>query len=132
MLPVSLQSWIACDTHPWCCRQHTGQRRHRQRQRWSVRLLQYCNILSFRSSERCSLACVATTSKSLPREQGSRTGADLFHIQGPAGGRGPRVCILGGGFGGLYTAVRLESLLWPPGSKPQARVASSIVKCCFR
>ncbi|KAL3640477.1 Nuclear pore complex subunit [Castilleja foliolosa] len=33
--------------------------------------------------------------------------------------RRPRVCILGGGFGGLYTALRLESLDWPDGKKPQ-------------
>ena len=31
----------------------------------------------------------------------------------------PRVCILGGGFGGLYTAVRLDQLLWPQNTKPQ-------------
>lgn len=31
----------------------------------------------------------------------------------------PRVCIVGGGFGGLYTAVRLQSLLWPQGKTPQ-------------
>lgn len=30
----------------------------------------------------------------------------------------PRVCILGGGFGGLYAAVRLESLFWPEGCRP--------------
>lgn len=36
-----------------------------------------------------------------------------------SGGRAPRVCILGGGFGGLYTAVKLESLMWPRGTKPQ-------------
>jgi len=29
------------------------------------------------------------------------------------------VCILGGGFGGLYTALRLESLEWPDDNKPQ-------------
>ncbi|EXB80259.1 hypothetical protein L484_025113 [Morus notabilis] len=33
----------------------------------------------------------------------------------------PRVCILGGGFGGLYTALRLESLVWPDEKKPQKR-----------
>ncbi|XP_039144322.1 alternative NAD(P)H-ubiquinone oxidoreductase C1, chloroplastic/mitochondrial [Dioscorea cayenensis subsp. rotundata] len=33
--------------------------------------------------------------------------------------RKPRVCILGGGFGGLYTALRLESLVWPDDKKPQ-------------
>ncbi|KAI7732686.1 hypothetical protein M8C21_013074 [Ambrosia artemisiifolia] len=31
----------------------------------------------------------------------------------------PRVCILGGGFGGLYTTLRLESLTWPEDKKPQ-------------
>ncbi|WCJ37726.1 Alternative NAD(P)H-ubiquinone oxidoreductase C1 chloroplastic/mitochondrial [Euphorbia peplus] len=31
----------------------------------------------------------------------------------------PRVCILGGGFGGLYTALRLESLVWEDDKKPQ-------------
>lgn len=31
----------------------------------------------------------------------------------------PRICILGGGFGGLYTALRLESLVWPDDKKPQ-------------
>ncbi|XP_043718614.1 alternative NAD(P)H-ubiquinone oxidoreductase C1, chloroplastic/mitochondrial-like [Telopea speciosissima] len=31
----------------------------------------------------------------------------------------PRVCKLGGGFGGLYTALRLESLMWPNDKKPQ-------------
>lgn len=30
----------------------------------------------------------------------------------------PRICVLGGGFGGLYTAVKLEGLLWPQGKKP--------------
>ncbi|XP_042504833.1 alternative NAD(P)H-ubiquinone oxidoreductase C1, chloroplastic/mitochondrial-like isoform X1 [Macadamia integrifolia] len=33
--------------------------------------------------------------------------------------RKPRICILGGGFGGLYTALRLESLVWPNDEKPQ-------------
>ncbi|MQM16968.1 hypothetical protein Taro_049930, partial [Colocasia esculenta] len=31
----------------------------------------------------------------------------------------PRICILGGGFGGLYTALRLESLVWTDDKKPQ-------------
>ncbi|KAL6588224.1 hypothetical protein OROMI_001202 [Orobanche minor] len=34
----------------------------------------------------------------------------------------PRICILGGGFGGLYTALRLESLDWPDGKRPQLEV----------
>jgi NADH:ubiquinone reductase (non-electrogenic) len=35
----------------------------------------------------------------------------------------PRVCILGGGFGGLYTAIKLELLMWPRGKKPKASAA---------
>jgi demethylphylloquinone reductase len=31
----------------------------------------------------------------------------------------PRICILGGGFGGLYTALRLNQLAWEPGQKPE-------------
>lgn len=31
----------------------------------------------------------------------------------------PRICILGGGFGGLYTALRLEKLAWAEGRKPE-------------
>ncbi|KAL6588161.1 hypothetical protein OROMI_001139 [Orobanche minor] len=31
----------------------------------------------------------------------------------------PRICILGGGFGGLFTALRLESLDWPDGKRPR-------------
>lgn len=34
-------------------------------------------------------------------------------------GNAPRVCILGGGFGGLYTAIKLENLLWQAGTKPK-------------
>jgi demethylphylloquinone reductase len=30
-----------------------------------------------------------------------------------------RICILGGGFGGLYTALRLNQLAWKPGHKPE-------------
>jgi demethylphylloquinone reductase len=30
-----------------------------------------------------------------------------------------RICILGGGFGGLYTALRLSQLPWPTGHAPQ-------------
>ena len=32
---------------------------------------------------------------------------------------GPRICVLGGGFGGLYAALRLESLPWPQGGTPE-------------
>ena len=33
--------------------------------------------------------------------------------------RNPKVCVVGGGFGGLYTALRLSTLVWPGNSKPE-------------
>lgn len=45
--------------------------------------------------------------------------AGVLHYDGP-----PRVCVLGGGFGGLYTAIKLELLMWPKGKKPKASAAS--------
>ena len=39
---------------------------------------------------------------------------------GGNGGGGPKkICILGGGFGGLYTALRLSTLVWPGNNKPE-------------
>jgi hypothetical protein len=42
----------------------------------------------------------------------------------------PRICVLGGGFGGLYTALRLDSLVWSPENQPQVplkRISRSLV-----
>ncbi|KAG0476307.1 hypothetical protein HPP92_013148 [Vanilla planifolia] len=44
----------------------------------------------------------------------------------------PRVCILGGGFGGLYTALRLESLVWPDDKKPQVLLVDQSDKFVFK
>ncbi|CAK0735911.1 hypothetical protein CVIRNUC_000660 [Coccomyxa viridis] len=44
----------------------------------------------------------------------------------------PRICILGGGFGGLYTAVRLENLLWLQGSKPQVTLIDQSARFVFK
>nr|POF17269.1 alternative nad(p)h-ubiquinone oxidoreductase c1, chloroplastic/mitochondrial [Quercus suber] len=44
----------------------------------------------------------------------------------------PRVCILGGGFGGLYTALRLESLLWPDDKKPQVLLVDQSERFVFK
>ncbi|MEO0968164.1 MAG: NAD(P)/FAD-dependent oxidoreductase, partial [Cyanobacteria bacterium J06639_18] len=30
-----------------------------------------------------------------------------------------KICILGGGFGGLYTALRLSKFTWDDGQKPE-------------
>ncbi|KAA8531121.1 hypothetical protein F0562_005830 [Nyssa sinensis] len=44
----------------------------------------------------------------------------------------PRVCILGGGFGGLYTALRLESLVWPDNKKPQVILVDQSERFVFK
>ena len=44
----------------------------------------------------------------------------------------PRVCILGGGFGGLYTAVKLEGLMWPRGTKPHATLIDQAERFSFK
>lgn len=44
----------------------------------------------------------------------------------------PRVCILGGGFGGLYTALRLESLAWPENKKPQVLLVDQSERFVFK
>ncbi|XP_014510386.1 alternative NAD(P)H-ubiquinone oxidoreductase C1, chloroplastic/mitochondrial isoform X1 [Vigna radiata var. radiata] len=44
----------------------------------------------------------------------------------------PRVCILGGGFGGLYTALRLESLEWPDDNKPQIILVDQSERFVFK
>ncbi|KAK9096073.1 hypothetical protein Sjap_021570 [Stephania japonica] len=44
----------------------------------------------------------------------------------------PRICILGGGFGGLYTALRLESLVWPDDKKPQVLLVDQSDRFVFK
>ncbi|XP_028770379.1 alternative NAD(P)H-ubiquinone oxidoreductase C1, chloroplastic/mitochondrial [Neltuma alba] len=46
--------------------------------------------------------------------------------------RKPRVCILGGGFGGLYTALRLESLVWSDDKKPQVLLVDQCERFVFK
>ncbi|CAD5177240.1 unnamed protein product [Musa acuminata subsp. malaccensis] len=44
----------------------------------------------------------------------------------------PRICILGGGFGGLYTALRLESLVWTDDKKPQVVLVDQSDRFVFK
>ncbi|KAL8131640.1 alternative NAD(P)H-ubiquinone oxidoreductase C1, chloroplastic/mitochondrial [Apium graveolens] len=44
----------------------------------------------------------------------------------------PRVCILGGGFGGLYTSLRLQSLEWPDDKKPQVLLIDQSERFVFK
>jgi hypothetical protein len=41
----------------------------------------------------------------------------------------PRICVLGGGFGGLYTALRLDSLVWSPENQPQVPLTRISLVC---
>uniref|UniRef100_A0A7N0ZS83 demethylphylloquinone reductase n=1 Tax=Kalanchoe fedtschenkoi TaxID=63787 RepID=A0A7N0ZS83_KALFE len=44
----------------------------------------------------------------------------------------PRICILGGGFGGLYTALRLQSLEWPENKKPEVLLVDQSERFVFK
>eukprot|EP00879_Flechtneria_rotunda_P005955 GHRR01006261.1.p1 GENE.GHRR01006261.1~~GHRR01006261.1.p1 ORF type:complete len:631 (+),score=240.17 GHRR01006261.1:87-1979(+) len=44
----------------------------------------------------------------------------------------PHVCILGGGFGGLYTAIKLELLMWPQGKKPKITLIDQSDRFIFK
>ncbi|GFR52490.1 hypothetical protein Agub_g15060, partial [Astrephomene gubernaculifera] len=46
--------------------------------------------------------------------------------------RPPRVVVLGGGFGGLYAAVRLGQLMWPRGRKPQVTLIDQSERFVFK
>ncbi|KAL2504684.1 NAD(P)H dehydrogenase C1 [Abeliophyllum distichum] len=50
----------------------------------------------------------------------------------PDDNKRPRVCILGGGFGGLYTALSLESLVWPDDKKPQVVLVDQSERFVFK
>jgi len=50
----------------------------------------------------------------------------------PAGQPKQRVCVLGGGFGGLYTALRLNSLPWSEGERPEVVLVDQNDKFVFK
>ncbi|EFJ41470.1 hypothetical protein VOLCADRAFT_107672 [Volvox carteri f. nagariensis] len=47
-------------------------------------------------------------------------------------GTNPRVVVLGGGFGGLYAAFRLDQLMWPRGKKPQVTLVDQSDRFVFK
>ena len=46
--------------------------------------------------------------------------------------RAPQICILGGGFGGLCTAVSLDSRDWPAGRKPEITLVDQHERFVFK
>ncbi|GLC41561.1 hypothetical protein PLESTB_000701900 [Pleodorina starrii] len=71
-------------------------------------------------------ARVATT-----RAMGSTTGASASPSS-RGGSAAPRVVVLGGGFGGLYAAIRLDQLMWPRGRKPQITLVDQSDRFVFK
>lgn len=68
-----------------------------------------------------------TTMRSYSSANGADNGA-----QSAVHENAPRVCILGGGFGGLYTAVKLENLLWPRGTRPKVTLIDKADRFTFK
>eukprot|EP00198_Chlamydomonas_reinhardtii_P002633 XP_001691969.1 type-II NADH dehydrogenase [Chlamydomonas reinhardtii] len=60
------------------------------------------------------------------------TGSPAFGPGTSSGHHSPRVVVLGGGFGGLYAAVRLEQLMWPRGNKPQITLVDQADRFVFK
>lgn len=70
-----------------------------------------------------------------PRSRPTSTSALPSGGGGAAASRdaaGPRVCVLGGGFGGLYTALKLEALAWPAGSRPRVTLVDKGERFVFK
>jgi hypothetical protein len=44
----------------------------------------------------------------------------------------PRIFVLGGGFGGLYAAIRLDSLMWPRNTKPTVTLIDQNERFLFK
>ncbi|MEM0914660.1 MAG: FAD-dependent oxidoreductase [Planctomycetota bacterium] len=42
------------------------------------------------------------------------------------------MCVVGGGFGGLYTALRLDELVWPNGAKPRVTLVDRSERFVFK
>lgn len=72
------------------------------------------------SSQTSSLAqepsAASASATSTSTETGSRRATERQSDR-----RRPRVCVLGGGFGGLYTALRLKSMTWPTSAEELRR-----------
>jgi len=62
-----------------------------------------------------------------PASSGAPYGAAAAGANSP-----PRICIVGGGFGGLYTAIKLEQLMWPKGSKPRVTLVDQNSRFSFK
>ncbi|QDZ18033.1 pyridine nucleotide-disulfide oxidoreductase [Chloropicon primus] len=63
-------------------------------------------------------------------EAAAATTVSEVHPASAAGS--PKICIVGGGFGGLYTALRLTTLVWPGKSKPEITLVDQRDRFVFK
>lgn len=78
------------------------------------------------------MSAIATTTDELQVEDGSLAGEKPIKKYPFVTASKPRICILGGGFGGLYTALRLESLVWPADKKPEVLIVDQLDRFVFK
>eukprot|EP00210_Caulerpa_lentillifera_P001118 g1079.t1 len=81
---------------------------------------------SFRNPITCFSSAPGDSSTTVDQADGDSTNFI------PTSNRSPRICILGGGFGGLYTAVKLEGLMWPNGMRPQVTLIDQSDRFVFK
>ncbi|ERN00956.1 alternative NAD(P)H-ubiquinone oxidoreductase C1, chloroplastic/mitochondrial isoform X1 [Amborella trichopoda] len=90
----------------------------------------------FSLMSRPSFGCFCTTASGAgksPEGMGQTTeGEQSFKSFAWPDPKKPRICILGGGFGGLYTALRLDSLVWPLDKKPNVLLVDQSDRFVFK
>ncbi len=80
----------------------------------------------------CSANAAAASGDGQSIGGASNTGENRFAGAARDGGQPPRICVVGGGFGGLYTAIKLEQLMWPKGSKPRVTLVDQNTRFSFK
>eukprot|EP00898_Chlorokybus_atmophyticus_P005823 jgi/Chlat1/6241/Chrsp44S05768 len=79
-----------------------------------------------------------SSSQSMHRSSASRLSNNDIMLEGQGAARmdsatgGPRICILGGGFGGLYTALKVDALYWPRNTRPQVTLVDQSERFIFK
>eukprot|EP00250_Pteridium_aquilinum_P021008 c25010_g1_i1 orf=383-2098(-) len=85
------------------------------------------------SSKRGILVCViAGGVNELQSEDPSEAQEEFLKKYAWTDAKTPKICVLGGGFGGLYTALRLESLVWPVDKKPEVLIVDQSDRFVFK
>ena len=80
----------------------------------------------------CSAKAAAASGDGRQMDMNSEQGEGRFAGTARDGSQPPRICVVGGGFGGLYTAIKLEQLMWPKGSKPRVTLVDQNTRFSFK